>query len=99
MPVMALSGVRISWLMLARKALLATLAFGGVLGGGQLGGALLHQRLEMLAVGGQLLLGELLGGDVAGDRQQAGLAGQLMRETEKIPMNTLPSLRRKRPRS
>jgi hypothetical protein len=26
MPVMAFSGVRISWLMLARKALLATLA-------------------------------------------------------------------------
>ena len=43
---MAFIGVRISWLMVARKVLLARLALGLVAGGGQLEGALVHQLGE-----------------------------------------------------
>jgi hypothetical protein len=47
---MAFIGVRISWLMLARKALLARLAASAAVAarGGQFGGALLHQFFQVV---------------------------------------------------
>ena len=72
-PMIAFMGVRISWLMLARKALLARLALSARARLGQLRGALRDQHLQMVAVPIEFLLDAfflgdvLLGGQVVGD--------------------------------
>ena len=54
-PVIAFSGVRISWLMLARKALFARLAPSAVSLASASSGALLDQLFQMIAVAEQFL--------------------------------------------